>query len=457
MKTKRFEGTNLRMVLIGMITDRHVLSRIVGQWFGEGLFDAKWANLVGGWCVEYFRKYQQPPGKRITRIFELWSQKGIAEDKIISAVEDFLQSLSDDHTDELPDHILDIAAAYFNKVRTEKELEAVRVEIDNEQVDAAMLRMRQIQTVNLTESDFVDYGTDTEFWHEMGNQETARPLVRYRGDLGRFTEGAFCRQEFYAFVAPDKTGKSTYLRDFIYQAARQRNRIAFFDMGDSNIKEVGLKLGIRSSGCPKNDRLVKIPIEWDDKNELQVREEQKTAFDSFSAFVEFRKILKDPHAFRISCHKNSTCSIQDIDDILEDWARDGFKPDVIGIDYADILARPKGISAADNMAAISENWKGMRRLSQQRDCLVMTATQTKATGYKKTSGLLGPEDFSGNKEKNAHVNGMLGINVSPKEKENGAGRVNWCVRREGDSNVAWYCRVAGHFAIGNPAIISKIC
>lgn len=435
-----------------MITDQTALGRIVGQWVPGGLFDSKWANLIGDWCATYFKKYQKAPGIRISRLFELWSQKNTTDEKTVEAIEHFLQSLSDDHQEVLSDHILDLAGAYFQKVRIKAECDAALIELDNGLIDQADERLRQIRKVNLGVGSSINVATDSDAWHRAYNQQLVKPLVTYAGDLGKFTDGAFTRGSFYAFLAPDKTGKTTWLLDFAYRAIRQRNQVIYFDMGDSIEEEVMLKLGIRASAKPEFDSVLKFPVDWNGTTP-KIIECKEEASDEYLAKRMFNKVCSLDDGMKISCHLNSSMTVRDIDSILTDYERQGWRPDVVVIDYADILARPRGI--LDKIEAIDENWKALRRLSQQRHCLVMTATQSKATGYSKTESLLGPEDFSGSKSKNAHVNGILGINVSPGEKEVGAARINWPVRRKRASSWKWFCRVAGCIAIGNPAIISK--
>ena len=65
---------------------------------------------------------------------------------------------------------------------------------------------------------------------------------------------------------------------------------------------------------------------------------------------------------------------------LDDWeAREGFVPDVIVIDYADLLeADGKSTEFRHKQDSI---WKGLRAMSQKRHALVLTATQADAASY----------------------------------------------------------------------------
>jgi hypothetical protein len=125
------------------------------------------------------------------------------------------------------------------------------------------------------------------------------------------------------------------------------------------------------------------------------------------AFAKFKACCRGEDQLRLSCHPNGTLSVQDVSSMLNDWSREDWRPDVVCIDYADILAPPAGIK--DSLEQTDMNWKLMRRLAQEHHCLVLTATQANADAYK-TDRALRRSNFSGRKTKLAHVGGMLGLN-----------------------------------------------
>ncbi|MBT9138972.1 MAG: hypothetical protein DDT31_01552 [Syntrophomonadaceae bacterium] len=128
---------------------------------------------------------------------------------------------------------------------------------------------------------------------------------------------------------------------------------------------------------------------------------------------------------------------------------DDFAPDVIVIDYADILASDyKGEFRHQE----NEKWKALRRLSQSRKCLVITATQTDTDAYKKKSITL--DNFSEDKRKYAHVTGMLTLNQTPEEKEAGTMRLNWLLLRDGEFGGNNEVTVAQALRIGQPMLFS---
>jgi hypothetical protein len=155
--------------------------------------------------------------------------------------------------------------------------------------------------------------------------------------------------------------------------------------------------------------------------------------------------------FRLSTHVNESLSVAEIRATLDRWEReDGFKPDVIIIDYADILAPDPDCERLDWRHQVNKIWQRLRALSEQRHCLVITATQAAATSYDK--GLLRLRDFSEDKRKYSHVTAMYGLNQTSEEKRLGILRINQLVVREGDFNTTNQVHVLQCLPLGRPII-----
>lgn len=453
MKVKKYDGTILRKILVGMVTNDVVVSRISTRWSHIGLFDVNWANIIGTWCVDYSRKHNKAPGANLRDLFENWANHTASDEATISSMETFLVSLSDDAVEEETNHILDLASNYFNKVRLKTEIEQASIELDRGFLEDAQNRLAGLNKVELGVGSFVSPGIDYTVWQQAFNQEERTSLVRYPGAVGEFFEGSFLRSEFYSFMGPDKTGKTTFLLDFAFRALKNRNRVVFFDTGDSTQDDIMVRLACRVTGCPEYEMECQWPVGWnEDKIEIETR-----TLPQVSPTEGFKKLVRSsrfPGAFRLSPHPNGTLTVKGIDSILSDWERDGWRPDVVVIDYADILAAPHGVN--DPLEQIDENWKQMRSLSMSRHCLVVTATQSNAAAYGNEKALLTRKNFSGRKTKLAHVNGMIGINVSDDERQQHTARLNWVVRRKmRNRDRKNHVEVVGCFDVENPILQSR--
>jgi hypothetical protein len=138
--------------------------------------------------------------------------------------------------------------------------------------------------------------------------------------------------------------------------------------------------------------------------------------------------------FKLSSHSNDSLTIKQVKASLAIWEKqDNFVPDMIVIDYADLLTVEEKMEERPKQNKI---WKGLRNLSQEKgQPCVVTATQADAASY--TQKRLHLKNFSEDKRKYAHCTAMYGLNQDPdgREKKLGIMRINELVIREGDFSV----------------------
>jgi replicative DNA helicase len=121
--------------------------------------------------------------------------------------------------------------------------------------------------------------------------------------------------------------------------------------------------------------------------------------------------------------------VKDIDTMIQREAdRTGWIPEIIVLDYAELLA--KHPNAKDEIESTNLNWRDLRAMSTNWHCLVLTASQTNASGY--GSWVIGREQFSGSKAKLAHATAIIGISITELERTNQVCRFNFVVQREAE-------------------------
>jgi len=100
--------------------------------------------------------------------------------------------------------------------------------------------------------------------------------------------------------------------------------------------------------------------------------------------------------------------------------REGFIPDVIVIDYADILA-PEN-TRDSGREKIDATWKALKRMGAERKALVITGSQTNRDSIEKA--IIDEHHTAEDIRKLAHVDVMLTLNQIPDEKIIGAMRIS---------------------------------
>ena len=157
--------------------------------------------------------------------------------------------------------------------------------------------------------------------------------------------------------------------------------------------------------------------------------------------------------FKVSTYANDTLTIAQIRAKLDVWEKeDDFVPDLIIIDYADLLVPERKMEFRHQQ---NEIWKGLRRLSQEKgQPLVITATQSDANSYEK--GRLRLSNFSEDKRKYGHVTAFYGLNQDPKGREKAVGimRINELILREDDYDTSREITVLQNLRRGRPCLTS---
>jgi hypothetical protein len=170
--------------------------------------------------------------------------------------------------------------------------------------------------------------------------------------------------------------------------------------------------------------------------------EMRTWFETIEipqfAFTTTKKKLKAIEEMygdnlRYMAYPRFTAGISDIKrDLAVLEQHEGFVPDVIIVDYADIL---KPDTAGDKRNQIDDIWKMLASLAAERHCIVFTASQgTRGAIYKDN---VSQDDLAEWIGKLGHVDLFLGLNQSKQNKKSKVLRVNALVHRhkEVDENL----------------------
>jgi len=342
----------------------------------------------------------------------------------------------------------------------------------------------------------------------------ADPLITYPGAAGNLLNNHLTRGAFVAFMASEKRGKSFWLLDMAIRASQKRMKVAFFQAGDMTENQQLQRLCSYLAKKPVLEKYtgdVYIPVvdciynqldscdkeeracdfgpfsnsEWDIETlrDEVTREAQLEVFEDNWDYQPCRNceefktrsfgipwikkenvpgilteddakkkiesfFIKKKRRFRISTHINDSLSVSTIRQILDRWeSTDGFIPDLIIVDYADLLVPSKSMEFRHQQNQI---WKELRALNQEKNCLLVTATQADAQSYKQDT--LNLSNFSEDKRKYAHVTAMFGLNQDKygREKQLGVLRINELVIRQGGTDTNSVAHVLQVLSLSRP-------
>jgi hypothetical protein len=462
MQVEERNGAAERTTLIACITSTAFLTRVADKLPKEPCH-SRWSNLILGWCVRHFNKYRAAPGKIIESLFQTWSAAGTDKDTA-KLVEKFLLSLSGEYarysTEIDVEYTIDLSENFFNEVQLVKLQEEVALRIERGEVQAALLAQQMFKRVDLRSPPYVDVLRDKDVQKESLTAKQ-RTLVKYPGAAGEFFGSEFGEDSFVGVMASAKGGKSYTLLDVGWRAMRQNRRVAYFQVGDLSKNQIMRRFHARAAYRPLEPELMFLPTSIElpigGGRQLAVVSREDRDFDKPLSWELGQKAFaqaasKSKGGLRLSYHPIRTISVAGVKSILDRWDQDGWRANVVIVDYAYNLLP---VNNKDNpIDQTSYTWAMLRQLSEMRRACVVTANQTNKEGYK--AWVLTRSHFADSKMILAHVTAMIGVNMTDEEKSKQIVRYNWIVRREGafSESDCLYC--ASCLSIASPIVVSTL-
>ena len=153
---------------------------------------------------------------------------------------------------------------------------------------------------------------------------------------------------------------------------------------------------------------------------------------------------------KVKCYPAYTANLRDVLSLMDELeVNDNFLPDVLIIDYLDILAPEPG--KHEGRENIDATWKMAKSIAQSRNLLHITVDQSSKVTYDKDITLY---DTSEDKRKNAHLDVKVAINRFPEEIEGTAGVLKLAVIAHRHKSFKTYREVLvlQHTGIGQPLV-----
>jgi hypothetical protein len=415
------------------------------------------------------------------------------------------------------DYLAKQTESYLNEQQIKQLNEKSRVLLERGEVEEAKQLQAAFKPLSLKNTaddiDLSDADNVNELIEKMFEAQE-KPLFTYPGAYGQMINEHLIRGGFLAFFAPEKRGKTFNFLDIGMRASKEGCNVVLFQAGDmtglQQLKRIAInrtrksdkekytgKQWIACKDCIFNqmDTCHKIERESSfglfEKNEVQDPRKEVTKellIEKAKEFPDYKpchncheykekrwgvpwlelKDLGDPmtkedakkainkffavknRRLKIASYPNRTLTVKEIKRRLDEWEKEGFFVDVVVVDYADIMTG----ATHEYRHLQNEIWMDLRGLSQERDCLVITATQTDANSYKQDTITL--DNFSEDKRKYAHVTGAFGLNQDHKGREKSIGilRVNELVLRESEMEVGRQVTLIQSLKQGQPFLTS---
>ena len=473
MKRTRIDTESEKNILTGLITSDKFCKELLHIIRPEFL-EIEYSKTIVNWIKDYFNAYNESPGMSIQNIY--LSKKESLKPEIASLIQTFLTSLSENYEEKESfneEYILDQSVNYLKKKGLDFHNEKIRALLDIGEIEQAEQEIASFKEIARATSHWVN-PFDSEFV-ESALLKDEDYLFKMQGTLGLLL-GPMKRGWLVALMGPMKRGKTWWLQEIMFSALMYRLRVVFItlEMENSDLACRGYKrMGAfteegeniifpifdcarnQDNSCIKGERTCRIGIaneegeipSYDPDIDYEVcsvcrRIRGDKSFvpavwyeEHETETLDLKNIKKNIKGFKTMYGKNllrqksypmNTANLKDIErdlDLLE--YSEGWIPDVIIIDYADILGpEDKRLIGRDS---VNETWKGLKSMAQARKCLLATATQSNRDSIEKKN--VKQTNTGEDIRKIAHVDIMPVLNQTPLEKRKGITRIGLVAHR----------------------------
>jgi hypothetical protein len=434
MTRTKVDGSIERKLITSLIMDDKFLKQIAPI-IKPTLLKTSYAKEVATWVLEYYASYNEAPKKQIQDIY-LEKRSSVSYDEdTAESIATFLQSLSTEYTGSNLDYSVDQAESYL-KIRS---LELFKEDMEkaiatNDPVKGEAL-IANFSRVGKQEGEGISISFDNNaIYGAYTNEDEA--LFTYPAALGEVC-GSPIRGDLSAVLAPVKRGKSFFLWQAAEFAMMAGCKVAFFSL-EMTKAQVIRRAWNSLTASTKKEMELDIPYfdlkdeDEDGKYEICYKTVNRfpVPLDSIETLQRKLRTKFRGGDCRLFAIPGYSSTVEDIISHLDNMMYyDNFIPDVVIIDYADILRASNG-AGKEYRHQLNDIWLKLRWLARSRNIHVISASQTNRGGFAKD---LSNEDIAEDMRKLAHVSNMVGLNQTRKEKENGIIRVVDLLQREEQS------------------------
>lgn len=429
MKREKLNTLNERDLLIGLITSDQ-FCREIAPILDTRQLEIDYSRVVAGWIKSYVSDYNVAPKKDILKLYRAHVEE-ITDEGLQDNILSFIQKIARDFDNQKTfnaEYAIQQAIQYLKSRSLKNFSEDIDSFITTGDIDKAESLITKYRKVEKNSSDGVSILDDSETVLNAFTEEQDK-LFSFKGAFGRLV-GDIHREDFVAFLAPMKAGKTFQLIDCGIEALKNGLNVVFYslEMSRTNmIKRIWKAL----SGQVTEDTELIIPYFVENGNKFEI--EYKTNLKKASSILEIEKKQKSLKrlfrggSFQVFAEPAYSLTVESLEIKLDDLVHDGFVPDVIIIDYADIMKPSDRTSELRNQ--LDGIWKRLRAMAQKRKAVVFTASQTNRGAISRE---VEAEDIAEDIRKLAHVTSMVSISKTKYCKEHSVAIYSQLAVREGE-------------------------
>jgi len=330
-----------------MLEDRPFYDQII-EVLNINFFEKKYLQIFTEMLINYREEYQTHPNLQVMEI-KLRTELNHHDKLTAKSVTDFFTRIKSSGKIEESEYVKDKAIDFCRKqVLKEAMMKSVK-----------LLKSSSFDQIEKVIQDALKLGTDNNFGHHFIKDAHSRfehiardPITTGWDSMDETCKGGLGKNELGVVIAPTGAGKSMVLVHLACQGIKQGKTVVYYTL---ELKDtvVGARFDCCLTNTPLNEHKQR-------KNEI---------LDNIHD-LEGSLIIKE--------YPTKSASVQTIKNHIEKLRRRGIYPDMIMVDYADLL-RPTR-SSGEKRHELEETYEGLRGLAQTFELPIWTASQTNRSG-----------------------------------------------------------------------------
>ena len=325
-----------------------------------------------------------------------------------------------------PDSVQKLVRDYFARIHKTEPLDAEYIKDTSldfcrkQKLKEAMLKsVRLLKSSSFDEisqviNEALKLGADSDFGHDYLKDFEQRFLIKARNpvrtgwaEIDRITNQGLGAGELGVVIAPTGAGKSMALVHLGAQAVMDGKKVVYY-----TLELADTVVGSRFDSCITNVPLGSL---FDFQDEI------------------YEKVEALPGQLVVKEYPTKSSSVVTLKNHLEKLCNRGFKPDVIIVDYADLL-RPSS-ALREKRHELETIYEQLRGLAQEHKCCVWTASQTNRSGL--NAEVITMESISEAFNKCFVADFIFSISRTAEDKLNNQGRIFIAKNRNGVDGVIY--------------------
>jgi len=459
-----------KRIITGLIVSKEYMQNVYPL-IDLSYFKSSFIKRIAKWVLDFYESYEEVPFADIKNIFD--TEAPNLKEEEAELISKLLTNISEKYEMEQNlnvSYLTDQTEKYFKQRELEITSGNLRVLLEKGDIEAAEDQISNFRRIQKLTSNWINPFDDKEIDKTFERLDDV--FFQFPGKLGEFT-GNMDRGWLIGISGPFKKGKTWFLQEFGVIGILSGLKVVHFslEMGGQKTKE---RLYKRITAGYKEGEMVTYPCfdcvkNQNDSCELEkrvcdesvpgkytpddsylpctaCRNDKTDNYEKAEWFESLKRPAFDVNAvgdslkawqkscndlMRIKIYPRYSANIADIKrdlDLLEQF--EDFIPDLILIDYADIL-KPE----SDNSVGIDKEdrtWIALSQLAGERHALVIAPTQVTKSGQDAIK--LKTEHTARWVGKLGHVDAMLTLNQTSEEKTSGVMRIGVMLHRHNDYN-----------------------